>query len=77
MVTIKLNQLAGGTEFSFEGKRYIIGSGVWNSKMQKTYLGEQKDNIMLTLCHPFLGGQSQHKIDVWFNYETQVLVKHG
>lgn len=77
MVSIKLNQLAGGTEFIFEDKKYIIGSRAWNSKMQKTFLREHKDNTMLTLCHPFLGGQSQHKIDIWFNHETEVLVKHG
>ena len=71
-MTVKLSEVTIGTEFTYEGNKYRTSGCRSNSFLQTNYRGVREDDCRLISCEPFLGGQFQVNLRVWFNINTEV-----
>lgn len=74
-MTVTLDLLVSGTEFTHNGLWYEKGSRVWDSP---TELIKKQDPTLVGIpcveCYPKLGGKIQHNFGLWVPKSVQVNV---
>lgn len=77
---VSLTDLADGTEFTLDGKKYKRGNSGWYAPSKERLLKNQAfhDNKSPMKpchgCYPFFGGKYQENITVWVPEDTKIHV---
>lgn len=79
-MTISLENLEGGTEFSIGSRKFKKGASSWGMptaerlRSNQSFFSEDSVNHACHECYPYFGGQYQTNITIWVPTNTQIPV---